>query len=820
MRHRYTLLVCVGVVALATLGLKLWLNKQRLPQSTYRMGYENNPPNMTVGAGGEPGGLAIEVVLEAARRANIRLQWIRYEGRGSPLQEGIVDMWPLMADLPGRQNLHFTDPWLQTRYMFLYRTGQESPMPDYRGRIGHYSQPLHGRLLHEHYPQATDKSYPSREALVHGLCQGEVDAAFLEERAVSRWLSDTEGPAPPCSVQAAPIADVFVQFSLSSTKNAAAAADRIREQIGEMARDGTLVVYLSRYANSGVHDATAAFELAQARQRARWLEILASCLVVALALMIGQNGRIRAARRLVEQSSELLRTSEAHFRTLLEHAADLILVIDGAGLLTYISPSCPNVLGWQSGDWMHKNLQDLLHSDDRPSFQAAIADVTSPAGLPLRIRIRGLHRQKNYRTFEAFVRRLPESGDPASLLINGHDVTEEACLQEQLQQAQKMEAIGRLAGGIAHDFNNLLTVINGYSRMLIRRAAPSDPSAEKLTQILRAGERAATLTQQLLTFSRKQVNAPRNLDLNATIGEALEMLQVIMGESISITTVLDPSLGTVFVDPDQMHQVLMNLAANARDAIPHSGKLLVETQNVEFEPGSGGDHAEGVPGRYVLMSVTDSGAGMEAGTLQSIFEPFFTTKEKGKGTGLGLAAVHGIVRQSGGWIRVSSEPGKGTTFKIYLPRIDARPNAVRPEVTAASAGPIEGRTILVVEDQVEVRKYVADVLRLSGYRVIQAENAFEAMQLCDRDGEHIDLVLTDVVMPNLSGKELADWLSKHWPNVKVLFMSGYADAAVMHHGILQNVARLIQKPFSSDQLAIMVREILTAPDHGVERESV
>jgi PAS domain S-box-containing protein len=800
MRRRYTLPIGVGVVALAAIGIELWLNKQRLPQATYRIGYENNPPNMTAGADGEPGGLAIEVVREAARRANIRLEWIRYEGPGSPLSEGIVDLWPLMADLPERRNLHFTDPWLQTRYMFLYRSGQESPTPGYRGRIGHYSQPLHSRLLHEHYPQATDKAYPSREELVRGLCHGEVDAAFLEERAGARWLSDAEGQTPPCTLQAAPVADVFVQFSVSSTKSAAAAADRIREQIGEMARDGTLVIYLSRYGNSGVHDATAAFELAQARQRARWLAILASFLVVALALAIWQNGRIRAARRLVG-------ASEAHFRTLLEHAADLILVIDGAGLLTYVSPSCPHVLGWQCSDWVNKYLQDLLHADDRRTFEAAIADVTSPAGLPLRIRIRLLHKVQSYRTFEAFVRRLPEKGSPVSLLINGHDVTEESYLQEQLQQAQKMEAIGRLAGGIAHDFNNLLTVINGYSRMLIRRAAPADPASEKLAQILRAGERAAKLTKQLLTFSRKQVNVARNVDLNATITETLEMLQVILGEGISIGTVLDPGLGTVFIDPDQMHQVLMNLAANARDAIPYSGTFLVETQNVEFAAGNGGEQARGVPGRYVLMSVTDSGTGMDAGTLRSIFEPFFTTKEKGKGTGLGLAVVHGMVRQSGGWIWVYSEPGKGTTFKIYLPRVDASPVAAASEVTAALPGPTEGRTILVVEDEVEVRKYAADVLGQSGYRVIQAESGVEAMKLCDREGEQIDLVLTDVVMPNLSGKELADWLSKHWPKVKVLFMSGYADG-ILHQEIRQSVSRFIQKPFSSEQLAVSVRDML------------
>ena len=808
MLHRFTLLIGVGVPAFIAFGFNLWLNRQQIPQSTYRIGYENNPPNMVVGADGKLGGLAIEIVREAARRADIRLEWIRYEGSGSPMLKGVVDLWPLMADFPGlRRTIHLTDPWLQTHYALLYRVGEVRPTPSFRGPIGRYSQTLHGRLLRQQYPQATDKSYPSREAIVKGLCQGEVDAAFMEERAASRFLSVTETQATPCAMQSELIAGAFVQFSLASSKKASGVADRIREKIGEMARDGTLTIYLSSYANSEVHDATAAFDLAQVRQRARWLEILASCLIVVLVVVFWQNRRILAARRVAEQAGELLRTRESHFRTLLEHSADLIAVIDRNNVITYVSPSSPHVLGWESCDLMGKNLQDLLHAEDRQVFEAAIANMLLQVDLPLRIRFRLLHREKDYCTFQAFVRWLPQGGGPASVLINGHDITSESRLQEQLQQAQKMEAVGRLAGGIAHDFNNLLTVINGYSQMLIARARTSDPVVEKLNQILKAGERAARLTQQLLAFSRKQVIVPRNVDLNVAIIETLEMLHRVMGEDITISTVLDPELGTVLVDPDQMNQVIMNLAVNARDAIPHGGKLLLETQNVALGTDYVSIHPEVIPGRYVLMAVTDTGIGMDNATMQCIFEPFFTTKRTGKGTGLGLATVHGIVRQSGGWVWVYSEPGKGTTFKIYLPRTDARPEAAQSEVAPALMR-MEGRTILVVEDEDEVRLLMLDVLRGQGYRVLPAVSGEDAMRVAEEYSGSIDLLLTDVVLPGITGPQLAERLRPLREGFKVLYTSGYTENVVVHHGVLKPGFRYLPKPFTPEGLALKVHDIL------------
>ncbi len=333
------------------------------------------------------------------------------------------------------------------------------------------------------------------------------------------------------------------------------------------------------------------------------------------------------------------------------------------------------------------------------------------------------------------------------------DITERKALEAQLQQAQKMESIGRLAGGVAHDFNNLLTVINGYSQLLLGKLSPGDPLRANLEEIHKAGERAAGLTRQLLAFSRKQVLEPRVLDLNQVVEEMRPMLERLVGEDVEVRVELNAEAGTVRADPHQLEQVVMNLVVNARDAMPGGGKLLIETARVERDESYAQSHPEARAGRYVMLAVSDNGVGMDEETRQRIFEPFFTTKEVGKGTGLGLSMVQGIVAQSGGYINVYSEPGQGTTFKIYLPALaEAVADAGRPAAVPALGGK---ETVLVVEDQAEVRNYAVAVLKAYGYRVITAENAGEALLLCERERGRIHLVLTDVVMPNVSGRELA-----------------------------------------------------------------
>ena len=380
-------------------------------------------------------------------------------------------------------------------------------------------------------------------------------------------------------------------------------------------------------------------------------------------------------------------------------------------------------------------------------------------------------------------------------------------LTAQLIQAQKMESVGRLAAGVAHDFNNMLTVINGYSDFLLDRLSAPDLLRSYAQEIRTAGERAASLTRQLLAFGRKQIIHPTELDLNGTIRDALPMLQRLIGENIKVTSHLDGAAGVVIADPDQLNQVIMNLLVNARDAMPGGGRLDIGTANVELdEEGVVAIDPAATPGRYVLITVADTGCGMNDATRQQIFEPFFTTKEAGKGTGLGLSTVYGIIRQSNGWITVKSEVGVGTSFRIYLPRIDA---CLPPEVKRITAPSEKGSgTILIVEDQAAVRSFARAVLNKNGYHVIEASNGEEGVVLAREHPGQIHLLLTDVVLPGMNGKVLSDSLKGLLPHLKVLFISGYPAEAIAHRGVLNPGVAFLQKPFRPDDLTAKVREVL------------
>ena len=396
------------------------------------------------------------------------------------------------------------------------------------------------------------------------------------------------------------------------------------------------------------------------------------------------------------------------------------------------------------------------------------------------------------------------SGSRQSEKLN---VAEREQLEEQLRQAQKMEAVGRLAGGIAHDFNNLLTVINGYSDLLLRQLSPEDPTRLKIEEIKRAGERAAALTHQLLAFSRKQVLQPKVLDLNAVVADVAKMLQRLIGEDIELVLSLNAALGQVEADPGQIEQVLMNLVVNARDAMPNGGRVVVETVNVEMREEYAAKHSVIRPGHFVMLAVSDTGTGIDAETQAHIFEPFFTTKGPGKGTGLGLSTVYGIVKQSGGSVWVYSEVGVGTTFKVYLPQVQK--GAEMQERSAPLAEPPGGNeTVLLAEDEEAVRILTRDILLDSGYQVLEAPNGAAALEVAGRHEGTIHLLLTDMVMPEMSGRELADTLMRLRPDMKVLYMSGYTNEAMIHHGFLIAGGVFLQKPFTSGVLARKVREAL------------
>ena len=381
--------------------------------------------------------------------------------------------------------------------------------------------------------------------------------------------------------------------------------------------------------------------------------------------------------------------------------------------------------------------------------------------------------------------------------------------EEQLTQAQKLESIGILAGGISHDFNNMLTAINGYSELILRRLAADDPVRSHVEEILKAGERSAALTRQLLAFSRRQILLPKLLNINETIAETATMLERLIGEHITISTALNDSLWSVEADPGQLVQVLMNLAVNARDAMPDGGSIVFETDNVRLDEPYAIRHVGAAPGEYVMLAVSDTGTGIDEMTLKRIFEPFFTTKETGKGTGLGLSTVYGIIKQSGGNVWVYSEPGEGTTFKVYLPRVRTVAEANKD---TESRQPGHGtETILLVEDEEIVRTLSREVLETYGYKVVEARNGVEALDLLASDDTHVDLLMTDIVMPQMGGRELARMAWDRRPGLRVLFASGYTDDAVMRHGIIDEGTNFIQKPFTADALTKKVRSLLDSP---------
>jgi signal transduction histidine kinase/CheY-like chemotaxis protein len=407
------------------------------------------------------------------------------------------------------------------------------------------------------------------------------------------------------------------------------------------------------------------------------------------------------------------------------------------------------------------------------------------------------------------------SGQPIGFRGIVRDITERkraeeemAAVQEQFRQSQKMEAIGQLAGGIAHDFNNLLTVIKGYSQIASMELKEGDPLKERIELIKRAADRAADLTRQLLAFSRRQILEFKVIDLNTALRNLEKMLRRVIGEDIELVIHLPEDLGGVKTDPGQIEQVIMNLAVNAKDAMPDGGKLVIETANVDLDEEYVRNHVAVIPGRYVMLAVSDTGVGMTPEIKEKVFEPFFTTKKKGEGTGLGLSTVYGIVKQSGGNIWVYSELGKGTTFKIYLPRVDEPLDEISEKVTVRKGLLRGSETILVVEDEEEVRKLVVRGLEGQGYRVLDAPQGFDAFLIGEEHQGPIHLLVTDVVMPKMSGRELAERILEILPEVKVLYMSGYTDNTIVHYGMLEKGVNYIQKPFTVEGLVQKVREVL------------
>lgn len=530
--------------------------------------------------------------------------------------------------------------------------------------------------------------------------------------------------------------------------------------------------------------------------------VLQLALFIFVALLICWfNAVLRAAQ-------EGLLRSESNFRSLVTNAPYGICRCDAQGTLLDANPALVSMLGYGNATELAGRHVGTLYADTQQWFQLAdyfrafkefngvLAEWLRKDGSPLAVRISG--------------RTIQDKENTASYELFTEDVTEHRILEQQLRQSQKMEAIGRLAGGVAHDFNNLLMVISGYSEFLLERLGPDPKVRVPAQEIANASQRATSLTRQLLAFSRKQMLAPKILDLNEVVTENLKMLTRMIGEDIELVMIPGENIGAVKADPGQIEQVIMNLAVNARDAMPKGGKLTIETSNVTLDETYARFHPPLQPGEYVMLAISDTGSGMDTETQSRIFEPFFTTKGM-KGTGLGLSTVYGIVKQSGGYIWVYSESSKGTTFKVYLPRVTEIEETVAVQPAAVAAERLDGmETILLVEDESNLRHLARQYLQNQGYTVLEAADGAAAIQLCNAHSGPIHLLLTDVIMPGMNGRELAHSISSLRPDVKVLYMSGYTENAIGHNGTLEAGVTLLQKPFTLPALKAKVREVLDA----------
>jgi len=528
----------------------------------------------------------------------------------------------------------------------------------------------------------------------------------------------------------------------------------------------------------------------------------------------------RAGERWKRRNAEAaLRRSEERSQRLLQNISDVVAVVDADLVYRYVSPSVTRVAGYRPDQLVGRSCLELAHPDDTAAIERLVREslwssIAQPAAT---IRIR--HIDGDWRVLEVTSAKLVGEDDFEGLVLTARDVTERGRLEEQLRHAQKMESVGRLAGGVAHDFNNLLTAILGFSELLIDESAPASASRADLQAIHRAAEHGASLTRQLLAYSRRQILAPTLLDLGALARDVETILKRLLGSDIEVRLVEAPDAGLVKADRGQLEQVLMNLGVNARDAMPEGGRLTIETGRVDLDDGSVEARLHGATGPYVRLRVSDSGVGMDAETRARVFEPFFTTKPHGKGTGLGLATVHGIVEQSGGFVDVSSEPGQGTTFTIHLPRLEggAAGVVVGTPVATPAAGPARidtaagAGTILLVEDDVALRELLSRALRQAGYGVIVPATPEEALRLV-RDGVAApDLLVTDVVMPGMNGPALARELLALHPHLRVLLMSGYTDDAMLRLGVFDPGQALLLKPFGPTTFLRRVRAAFEDP---------
>ena len=838
---------------LLVLGVAGWWFAQRLldparASKPFRIGYQDDPPYQYVLPNGAPAGPAIDILTEAARERDVPIQWVESpEGPESSLESGRVDLWPYVGILPERKkSMHISDPWVAIGFWMvsLESSGISRPQDTAGRTVWLMDPPILNHFVQSNFRGAHLIHQDTNHAVLEGVCLGRADAGIISG---AREEADELRNLAPCRqahLRFYMLTNTYIEFGVGASRRRsedARAADAIRAQIGKMAADGSLSAISYHWFQDPGNEAVVIYYLSEAQRKNLDLGI-GICLLAVLFVLLGwQTLRVRAARRaadaanvaleeqVAERTAELtqtneqlrleisernrseqaLRQTEEKYRSIFENAVDGIFQSTPEGRFLSVNPAMAQMYGYTSPEEMIRSVTDIAGQlYVYPEQQYMLWQHLQSEGV-----VRAFETQVRRKDGSVFCTsetlRVARDAQGNALYYEGiiEDITGRKRLGDQLRQAQKMEVVGRLAGGMAHDFNNLLTIIISYSQLL-QDMAGSDPSLlEKAEAISKAGLHASALTRQLLAFSRRQIIQPTVLNLNELISDMGKMLKRLLRENIELTISNAPNLEPIRSDRGQIEQVIMNLVINARDAMPGGGRLTLETANATLGEEFARHHAGAKPGSYVHLTVSDTGSGIDAETQAHVFEPFFTTKGTGEGTGLGLATVHGILQEAGGFVILESAIGQGTTLHVYLPRTEGAP--VKKARRGVASPPRGSEAVLVVEDQDGVRSLVCEILEKSGYKVFPARDGFEALLLSLSRKQRLDLLITDVVMPQMGGQELARTLAPSRPEMKVLFMSGYTVKGIDSKGASNHA--FIPKPFSPEELVRKVRRVLDTP---------
>ncbi len=793
-RRLVWLLLGVAALAAAVAGL-VSLRGRGYGTEPIRVGYRDQRPFYF--AGGEPDGIAVQVIATAARRLHVPIRWTFISGSAdNPLRARVIDIWPTFPVAPPERDIKVTEPWLESTFFLVARAGTLQAGNDVSGRtVAVTLVPRRGDQMEDRALKgAVRRVVPSANAAFEAVCTGSADSALIEGRQVQWLLLNRPAPCNGVPIEFAPGRDAVRSYGIGSTPAAAQIAVALRAEISRMAEDGTLAAIHARWSLGTVNETRLVYELQRAQQRGRITLYGAAAIGLAFLLSLWQIRRSVQATRLAEEASRAMQIyaqQQERYRLLFERntAGVVQTLIDGTILDCNVAFA--KMLGFESRS-------DLLA---RPSWHYYL-DEAERLAVVARLREEGalsnceIHARRKDGSSAWLLGSITMidqgGGKPAILESTAIDITEQRRLEEQYRQAQKLESVGRLAGGVAHDFNNLLTAILGYAELSLAEIASDSPLWTALDEIRKAAQRAASLTQQLLAFSRKQMLQPVVLNLNDVLADTERLLRRVIGEDIDLVIDFAPNLSPVRADPGQLQQVVMNLAVNARDAMPHGGTLRLETRNVTVRPPDVVDDPDAVVGPCARLTVSDTGQGMDAETRRRVFEPFFTTKERGKGTGLGLSTVYGIIKQSGGYIALRSAPGQGTTFEIFLP------SAQTPSATGATR-----RAVLIVEGDHTRRSLAVEALTRHGVRVLEAADVDDARAIWSRQSASVRLLVADPALDGSAGRQLAEDLIAEDPSLQILFLPGPPAGPMASTAVDQ-----LPGPFSPTQLVEKVATML------------